>query len=225
MKLGESSLLLAAGALAVLTTACSAPQQVSVARGKAVFARCAPCHGDNGAGSREYGAPAIAGLPAWYVQTQLQNFQSGMRGYAPFDTADIRMKSMSWTLQDSTDLVSVARYVASLPVVRAPLTLHGDAAAGQASFAVCSGCHGPTASGNEGTHAPPLAGRSDWYLLRQLHNFRNGWRGTNNADMWGETMRPNAMPLDDAAMANVLAYIESLHPDTTHQDTTTHASR
>ncbi len=216
--------LAAAGAVLLIGAACARPSAPSVARGKAVFGRCTPCHGDLGAGNAALGAPAIGGLPRWYVEQQLGNFRTGMRGYAPFDTAGIRMKSMSWTLEDSSDVVSVAMYVATLPAPHAAPTLHGDAAAGQTSFAVCAGCHQADASGNEATHAPPLAGRSDWYLLRQLHNFRSGWRGTNGADMWGTVMRPNAMPLDDAGMVNVLAYIATLgrHPT---QDTTTHAAR
>lgn len=186
-----------------------------MARGKALFRGCTPCHGELGTGSQALGAPAIAGLPQWYVEAQLQNFQAGRRGGAPFDTTGIRMKSMAWTLSGPADVGSVAAYVASLPSPAPIPVLRGDTTAGRAAFSVCAACHGPNAEGMEPMHAPPLAGRSDWYLLAQLHKFRAGWRGTDTADVWGQVMRPNAMPLDDAAMVNVVAYIRTLRQEPT----------
>ncbi|MEC9086505.1 MAG: c-type cytochrome, partial [Pseudomonadota bacterium] len=41
----------------------------------------------------------------------------------------------------------------------------------------CTTCHGTDGRGNEGTEAPRLAGMEDWYLRRQLENFRAGIRG------------------------------------------------
>jgi cytochrome c553 len=181
-----------------------------MARGRALYSYCQPCHGDAGAGSRTLAAPAIAGLPQWYVEAQLHNFKTGRRGYAPHDTTGIRMKSMAWTLSDSASIASVAGYVASLPQPAVAPTVTGDAASGQANFQLCLACHGADGAGSEALRAPPLAGRSDWYLLAQLHKFRAGWRGTDPADMWGQTMRANALTLDDTSMVNVIAYIQTL---------------
>lgn len=204
------STLAAAGL--VLVAACHRAPTPGLARGKALFNTCAHCHGDLGAGNRALAAPAIAGLPKWYVQAQLESFQAAHRGYMPFDTTGMRMKSMSWTLDDSTDAGSVAEYLASLPATNpVPVLTGGDVAAGQASFQVCSACHGAQAKGNPDTHAPPLSGASDWYLLAQLDKFKAGWRGTDPADVWGMTMRAQAMMLpDSAAMKNVIAYIQTL---------------
>jgi cytochrome c553 len=184
--------------------------EAGLARGEALYSYCQPCHGGEGQGDAAIGAPAIGGLPQWYVEAQLHNFKAGRRGYAPFDTAGIRMKSMSWTLADSAAVASVAQYVATLPQPGATPTVHGDTSAGQASFQLCMACHGASAEGNEALRAPPLSGRSDWYLLSQLHKFKSGWRGTDTADMWGQTMRANAMTLDDSGMVNVIAYIQTL---------------
>ena len=53
-------------------------------RGAALFGLCAQCHGEQGEGNQVFGAPAIAGLPLWFVQSQLQKFRSGLRGpFAP----------------------------------------------------------------------------------------------------------------------------------------------
>jgi cytochrome c oxidase subunit 2 len=89
----------------------------------------------------------------------------------------------------------------------------GDATAGAALFAVCSACHGQQAEGNPALHAPKLAGQADWYLVRQLKNFKSGARGTDPHDAYGPTMAPMAATLaDEAAIENVVAYIKSL-PD------------
>ena len=196
-------------ALLVLATACNRAAGSELATGRALFNNCARCHGALGGGNRALGAPAIAGLPRWYVQAQLEKFRGAHRGYAPFDTTGIRMKSMAWTLHSDAALGSLAGYVSTLAPARPAPVLRGAAQAGQVVFQVCQACHGPDAMGNEAMHAPPLALASDWYLVAQLHKFKAGWRGTDSTDIWGMTMRPNAMALDDAAMANVVAYIQS----------------
>ena len=88
-----------------------------------------------------------------------------------------------------------------------------DAEAGKAAFAVCAACHGAEAEGNRTLNAPKLSGQADWYLQRQLRNFKQGARGTHDADTYGKQMAPMAATLaDDAAIANVVAYIGTL-PD------------
>jgi len=93
----------------------------------------------------------------------------------------------------------------------APAFAAGDAAAGKALYGTCAACHGANAEGNQALNAPKLAGQGEWYLVRQLGNFKSGVRGTSPNDSFGKTMAPMAMMLaDDAAMANVAAYIASL---------------
>ena len=89
----------------------------------------------------------------------------------------------------------------------------GNAAAGQASYAVCSACHGQSGEGNPQLNAPKLAGQASWYLVRQLQNFKHGERGAVAEDTYGKQMLPFAATLpDDAAIKNVVAYIASF-PD------------
>lgn len=86
----------------------------------------------------------------------------------------------------------------------------GDAAAGQALFSTCSACHGAQAQGNVQLNAPKLSGQADWYLIRQLNDFKAGVRGAHEADIYGKQMIPFAATLvDDAAVRNVVAYIVS----------------
>ncbi|MGI9305125.1 MAG: c-type cytochrome, partial [Gammaproteobacteria bacterium] len=89
----------------------------------------------------------------------------------------------------------------------------GDAEAGKASYAVCIACHGAQGEGNQALNAPKLTGQSAWYMKTQLQNFKQGIRGTDDKDVFGRQMAAMAATLvDDAAINNVVAYIESL-PD------------
>jgi cytochrome c oxidase subunit 2 len=90
----------------------------------------------------------------------------------------------------------------------------GDLQLGKASYAVCAACHGAQAEGNQALNAPKLNGQGEWYLRRQLQNYKIGARGTHDLDVFGKMMAPMAATLPDAAaVTNVSAYINSL-PDT-----------
>jgi cytochrome c553 len=87
----------------------------------------------------------------------------------------------------------------------------GDAAQGKALYATCTACHGAQGEGNVALNAPTIASQEAWYLKRQLKNFKVGVRGTHADDAYGQQMRPMAMMLaDDAAIANVAAYISAM---------------
>ncbi len=179
-------------------------------RGEALFDLCTQCHGADASGNEEFLAPSIAGLGEWYIAAQLRLFQKGGRGTHFDDIAGMRMRPMALTLFNDADVDAVAAYAASLPGVKLERTLDGDAGRGQAGYAVCSGCHGMDAAGNQAVNAPSLR-TSDWYLYRQLQNFKAGVRGTNPVDTFGIAMRPMAMTLpNDEAMRDVVAYIMSL---------------
>ena len=68
-----------------------------VERGAQVFDYCVQCHGADGAGNPDIEAPAIAGLPAWYVEAQIHKFRDGTRGAHPDDLPGLRMRPMSRT--------------------------------------------------------------------------------------------------------------------------------
>ncbi len=128
------------GLLAVALAACNTPPEQGLARGEALFDTCAPCHGVNGGGNQELGAPAIAGLPQWYIEAQLEKFENGWRGAHPMDTVGIRMRSMALALDLEGDAGSVAQYVSQMaPTNPAPALAVGDAAAGQQPYQTCIG--------------------------------------------------------------------------------------
>jgi cytochrome c553 len=181
-------------------------------RGQARWSNCSSCHGEDGSGNHAVGAPAIAGMPAWYVAAELEKFRTGARGAHPDDVGGLKMRAMARTLRTEEDVKAVADYVAKLRPVRTPTTVtDGNEAHGRDLFQPCIACHGPTAEGNEGSHAPNLRRADDWYLQAQLRKFRAGVRGTTASDTTGAQMRPMAMTLpDDQAVDDVVAYLQTL---------------
>jgi cytochrome c553 len=201
--------------VALLSLPASAQDPASaqeVARGQELYALCEQCHLADGRGSPLALAPAIAGLPQWYVVAQLQKFRAGYRGQHFDDIAGMRMRPMSMALANDADVNAVAAYVATLaPVDPAPVLVGGDAAKGQALYAPCAACHAPDGSGNPAVFGPPLKDASDWYMLTQLANFKAGVRGTRPGDTSGALMRPMSLTLaDEQAMRDVIAYITTL---------------
>jgi len=183
----------------------------SAERGRMWFRLCAACHGDRGEGRLDLAAPAIAGLPEWYVLAQLTKFRDGTRGTHPQDVAGLRMRPMARSLPTDEDLGAVAAYVAALPVQPPPPTITGDIANGERQYVVCQACHGPDGRGNQPLMAPPLVKTNDWYLLTQLQNFKRGVRGADPArDTAGSMMAPMAAALDEQTMRDVIAYIQTL---------------
>jgi cytochrome c553 len=195
----------------MLIMAGSPPAWSNDTRGQALFRLCAACHGPQGTGQQQLGAPAIAGLPEWYVAAQLLKFRHGARGMHPQDSAGMRMRPMARALPTDSDVQAVARYVAALAPSVQGSTPGGDPASGKVRYQLCAGCHGPDARGMQPLQAPPLIFADDWYLLRQLDNFKQGIRGGDAAsDPTGALMRPMAVTLDEPAMRDVLAYIRTL---------------
>ncbi len=197
--------------LVIGAAACdAAAPPVGMARGAELYETCQPCHGAEAAGNPEIAAPAIAGLPQWYVEDQLRGFQAGYRGDHASDLPGLRMRPMALSLTREGDIESVAEYVASLDAVYPASTLHGNAGAGAAAYAVCLACHGVDGLGNPDLHAPPIVQLDDWYLLNQLRNFKSGARGARPGDTWGSTMRVNSIAMTDQAMQDVIAYVQTL---------------
>ena len=184
------------------------------ARGRQLWGLCQQCHAEDGGGTPSYLAPAIAGLPAWYVKRELQKFHDGIRGTHFDDISGMRMRPMALWLQTEADIAAVSDYVAALPPVEpVPLLEGGNAAAGAPHSAPCIACHGAGGQGNEQLGAPPLTHASDWYMLTQLQHFKQGIRGANPKDTQGALMLPMARLLpDEQAMKNVIAYIVTLQP-------------
>ena len=156
-------------------------------------------------------APSLAGQEAWYLSRQMEAFKSGIRGTAGGDSFGAQMRPMAMVVSDPVALENLVAYIQTFPAGDSPPTVQGDIAAGQTAYLVCAACHGQKAEGNEAMAGPRLAGQNDWYLVRQLQNYRNGLRGYNPKDIFGNQMKPMAMTLSsDQAINDVVAYINTL---------------
>ena len=183
-------------------------------RGADLYRLCAVCHGESAAGEEAVGAPAIGGMPQWYLEGQLNQFRTGNRGTHFDDIMGMRMRPMALMLMREGDVEAVAAYIAEMPSVNpAPSLTGGDAVDGKAIYTTtCIACHGPDGAGNQAmVGAAPLYRSSDWYLFRQIENFRAGIRGARPGDQGGALMRNMVLPLtDEQQIKDVIAYIMTL---------------
>lgn len=178
--------------------------------GKGLYAVCAACHGANGEGNLAFNAPKLAGQNAWYLERQLHLYKSGARGTHERDHFGKTMAPMAATLADARAIADVVAYIATLPDTRPASTIIGNAEKGRARWATCASCHGAEGQGIAATNAPRLQGMTDWYLARQLTNFRDGVRGAHPQDIHGGQMALVAgMLMDEAAVGDIVAYINS----------------
>ncbi len=205
--------------------------------GEELYQACGFCHGAQGQGRQRLDAPALAGMEAWYVERQLHNLDSGVRGTHAEDLPGRQMVLITGMLRNDATIKNVAAYIETLtpggplearpngvlfPLERpfvwesryAELTTPeaGDAARGQTTFQLtCALCHGADALGNEALGGNKLTDLPDWYLARQLKYFKDGIRGSGSADVYGLQMAAMAKLLtDDQAIADIIAYIDTL---------------
>ncbi len=120
-------------------------------RGADLYRLCAVCHGESAAGDEAVGAPAIAGMPQWYLEGQLNQFRDGNRGTHFDDIMGMRMRPMALTLMREGDVEAVAAHIAEMPTTNpTPSLTGGDAVDGKAIYTtICIACHGPEGEGNQ----------------------------------------------------------------------------
>jgi cytochrome c oxidase subunit 2 len=181
------------------------------ALGAAQYAVCAACHGQQGEGNPALNAPKLAGQSEWYLRRQLENYLSGARGTHPDDTFGRQMAPMAATVAAGSAMDNVIAHIQSFPDTPAPVTVQGDVAKGQELYGVCAYCHGDQGQGIQAMNAPRTAGMTDWYLVRQIQNFKSGVRGSHLSDYYGFQMNLMAANLqDDQAINDLVAYINTL---------------
>lgn len=179
--------------------------------GRALYATCSTCHGPRGEGNKELNAPKLSGQASWYLAQQLQNFRHGVRGADERDAFGKQMVAFASMLADDQAIRNVVAYIASLPEARPVSSVMGNPERGESLYATCVSCHGAQGQGNWSTGAPRLANMSDWYMARQLQNFRQGIRGRHPQDFNGAQMAAMARVLpDNQAIRDLLDYVHTL---------------
>lgn len=175
------------------------------------FDYCLLCHGTNGNGNYGIRAPKVSGVESWYLKRQLEIFAAGIRGASADDAAGHEMAPVALRLREEGQLDAAVAFLAKLPSARPVSSVAGNVAHGRTLYETCAACHGAKGEGSAQLQAPALAARSDWYLVTQLANYRDGLRGADERDALGAQMRAIAATLaDDAAIADVVAYINTL---------------
>ncbi len=199
-RAGKSALLLAL--VSSLVAAASAENK---------FDYCLLCHGTNANGNVGIRAPKLSGMEPWYLARQLENFAAGVRGTPDGDAPGHEMGPVGLRVKAEGTLDAAVAYIATLESKRPEPTVTGDVAHGKTLYAACAACHGAKGEGNAQLQAPALAARSDWYLVTQLKNYKEGLRGVDARDTFGAQMRAIVGTLpDDKAITDVVAYINTL---------------
>lgn len=183
----------------------------NAAIGAAQFTVCAACHGSQGEGNPAMNGPKLAGQADWYLKRQIMSYKNGLRGAHENDAIGRVMAGMVATLVDEAAVDNVVAHIQTLPDNPAAPTIDGDLAHGKKLYVVCAYCHGADGLGRQALNAPRIAGRSDWYLARQLQYFKDGVRGAHQQDFYGFQMGLMSQSLhDDQSVNDIIAYINTL---------------
>ena len=83
-------------------------------RGRELYASCSSCHGERAEGNTGVGAPPLRGLAPWYLEAQLRNFKTGVRGKEG-DGPGLQMRAAAAAIPDEAAMHDLSEYLASLP--------------------------------------------------------------------------------------------------------------
>ncbi len=201
-------MMLTAVALLAVTSLVRAEDELPIPADEYVY--CTVCHGVQLMGNPIIRAPRLSGMDSWYVENQLRAFKKGWRGKHEMDLIGMEMQPMAAALTDE-QIREVSAFVAATRSDLPSATIDGDADRGKAHYSTCAACHGVNGEGNIALGSPALTGQNDWYLVRQIGNFRDGTRGGQPGDTYGMQMRASAGLLDDnQAIDDVVKYISTL---------------
>ncbi len=179
--------------------------------GEAIFAQiCAVCHGAEGEGNPLLKSPSIAGMPSYYLVSQLERYRSGNRGGRADDIHGAQMRAIAAAF-DGAAANRVAAHIETMRAFPTVSGLGGDPSKGKVEFAErCMACHRFNGRGEIVFGSPPLVSLPDWYLFEQMQDFRDGRRGEGQGDENGAKMREATDGLDDATIRDIVAYIGEL---------------
>lgn len=179
--------------------------------GKAAYAPCAACHGQNAEGNLAMNAPKLSGMDDWYLRRQLRQYKSGERGSDPTDVLGTQMRGMAATLADDKAIRDVVAYIGTLDEIVPAATITGDVGNGKDIYETCVNCHGENGEGIWAMNAPRIAGMSDWYTADQLRKFRDGLRGVHPDDFYGQQMAQMSKMLnEEQEISDLIAYMNTL---------------
>ncbi len=172
---------------------------------------CTACHGANGAGNASIGSPRIAGMPAWYLHKQLNDYASGAR-------PNPIMTGIAQQL-DEEEKAAAASYYAledaqsnSEPATETPQASENGKAlyfGGQQDRAIpaCANCHGAAGYGIKPS-VPYIAGQHAVYIQAQLQSWQQNERKNDVNNVMGVVARK----MSGEDVAAVSAYLGAQQP-------------
>ncbi len=160
---------------------------------------CVTCHGARGEGNG-FDAPRLAGMPAGYLQKQMEDYAAGLRPHA-------LMRNVAGFL-DSHERVQVADFYATLPArALPPATREPVAAATSALYArSCESCHGVNGAGS--ANGPPLNGQPAFYLIQQLQD----WQASKRRNDGDHVMLKAAQQLEADDIRQLSLFLAAIPP-------------
>lgn len=175
---------------------------VSGGEGGARYA-CVTCHGARGEGNG-YDAPRLAGLPAGYLQKQMEDYAAGLRVHEV-------MRDVARFL-DSHERVLVANhYAAMTPRALESAPREPTAPSAGALYArACETCHG--AEGRGAAAGPPLDAQPAFYLEQQLLD----WKASKRRNDGDHVMLRVARDLDGDEIRQLSLYLSRIPPPPAH---------
>ena len=177
---------------------------------EALYYACQSCHEKDGSGNEAIGAPAIAGMNAEYVATQMKKFRDGLRGASIDDLPGRQMNLIASLITDDAEILALAEFVASMPKAEQQATMQAMTGNGAELFKQCAICHGDNGAGKPDLSAPAIAGMDDWYVRSQLMRFRNGSRGGHSGDQSGAQMQAAVSTLSDESIHELSVHTAAL---------------
>ena len=160
---------------------------------------CMTCHGARGEGNG-FDAPRLAGLPAGYLQKQMEDYATGLR---PHEV----MRDVARFL-DSHERVRVANHYAALPPqALLPANEETIAAATPGLYAAaCQQCHGVDGVGT--ANGPPLNAQPALYLTQQLQD----WQVSKRRNDGNHVMLKVAQQLKPEEVRHLSLYLAGIPP-------------
>jgi cytochrome c553 len=147
-----------------------------------------------------FDAPRLAGLPAGYLQKQMEDYAAGLRAHE-------LMRDVARFL-DSDGRMQVARYYAALlPQALPPATRDTVAGTTPALYAnACQQCHGVDGVGS--VNGPPLNAQPAFYLAQQLQD----WQVSKRRNDGNHVMLKVAQQLGAEEVRQLSLYLAQIPP-------------
>jgi cytochrome c553 len=179
--------------------------------------RCAECHGLFGDGNR-IKFPRLAGQEPHYIMKQLQDFRHGRR------TNDGGQMQKTATEVKEADIPRVAKYFSEQTPPWPKRTIETEvdlarartlAIKGAGGLKACLSCHSEAQMGllDKPIVAPRVAGQRDFYIAKQLREYRDGLRSQNDPEQMMTKIARHLSDADILGLAVFLSQNPKLHEE------------